>query len=800
MLTLTDVKDRLNQSLPPTGGKLSLKGLGAAAQVYRDAWGIPHVRAAGSEDAFFAQGFVTAQDRLWQMEYDRRRGSGRWAEAVGAAGLEPDLTMRRFRLEASARADYRAVNAAARSMLDAYARGVNAWIDTAVAAGSLPVEYAITGLAPEPWQPWDGLVAFKVRHILMGVFESKVWRAQLVRRLGPEKAAALAPGYSPGQLQILPPGTPYAAARKDGLVDDGLAELSRGAAALNCLAETGGGSNSWALAGSRTATGKPLLAGDSHRALDTPNVYYQSHIACPEFDVVGLAIPGVPGFPHFGHNDRVAWCITHTSADYQDLYIERFREADPGYYRYRGQWRRAEVFQETVKVRDGDPVNLPVWVTQHGPVISGGPPAGSGLAFRYTATDGPKPWPEVIPAMLRAGDGYALADSMRGWVDPCNNLLFADVAGNIGYLCRGEIPIRSMWNARLPAPGWTGEHEWTGNIPFEELPRSINPPEGYIVTANNKPVGDDYPYYISTEFTPGFRAERVTRSLLALERPTAADMAEVHAERISIPALAYVDYLKAHREQLATADPLTAQALAKLLAWSGSMDADRAEPAIYCAFRDALLYRLFRYHLGEKLAAEAWNPANRGVGVFLERAKALLITLFPPDDCRLLPEGETWPSTLAEALAQGVTTLREKLGDDPEQWRWDALHQARPRHTLSGAFPELAGLLDPPAIPLPGDGDTPLAGAYSPADLATVGGLSVARYAFDLADWENSRWAIPLGASGHPASPHYHDQSETWRQVQMIPMEYSWAGIIARSQAQQTLEPAADLEPGLESE
>ena len=224
MITCQD----LANSLPRTNGKVSLKGLAAAAQVYRDAYGIPHVRATSETDAFFAQGFVTAQDRLWQMEYDRRRGSGRWAEVVGQSGLDQDLLMRRFRLEASARADYGAVNDHTRKLMDAYAAGVNSWTDTATAEGSLPVEYSITGLTPEPWQPWDGLVVFKVRHILMGVFESKVWRAQLVRQLGPETAASLAPGYQPGQLQILPPGTRYAGTMNEGMVDDGLAELRPG--------------------------------------------------------------------------------------------------------------------------------------------------------------------------------------------------------------------------------------------------------------------------------------------------------------------------------------------------------------------------------------------------------------------------------------------------------------------------------------------------------------------------------------------------------------------------------------------
>ncbi|MFQ6026286.1 MAG: penicillin acylase family protein, partial [Dehalococcoidia bacterium] len=387
---------------------------------------------------------------------------------------------------------------------------------------------------------------------------------------------------------------------------------------------------------------------------------------------------------------------------------------------------------------------------------------------------------------LRSQDANELADSMREWVDPCNNFLFADVQGNIGYLCRGEIPIRSMDNARLPVPGWTGEHEWQGNIPFEELPRSINPEAGYIATANNKPVDDDYPYYISVDFSPGFRVERVTKGLLALEDPTAADMAQVHAERLSLPALTFIEMLKG----VEPPNEASAQAREKLLAWDGRMDADRVEPTLYSAFRDALMHELLWHNLGEALGDAAWHLTDRGKGVFYNRLKTLLIELIPADDRRLLPPGTDWPTMLGRALAQGVAALEQQLGKDPAQWRWDRLHQARPRHTLSATFPELEGLLDPPPIPMHGDSDTPLAGSYSPDDPATVTGLSVARYSFDLADWSKSLWAIPLGASGHPGSPHYHDQSETWRQVQMVPMEYDWEHIVAKSESQQKLEPA----------
>ena len=764
----------LKSAIPNLTGTVHLAGLHGAVKVFRDQYGIPHIKAESEMDAFFAQGFVTAQDRLWHMEYDRRRGSGRWAEAVGEQGVAQDKMMRRFRLEASAKADYKVMNAHTKSVFDAYAAGVNAFIHS---GGALPVEYRITGLESEPWQPWDGLIAYKVRHISMGVFESKVWRARMVREMGPESAGKLFPGVEPGYLMILPPGS-----TSPGPLDEGLKELAEGAAGLNHLNEMDSGSNSWVLGGAETATGKPILAGDSHRALDTPNSYYQNQVACPEFDVVGLSFPGVPAFPHFGHNGRVSWSVTHTAADYQDLYVERFQD---GKYLYKDQWLDAETHDETIKVRGGSDVHTTVTVTQHGPVIAGDPTQGSGLAFKYTATEQASTWPEILWQMLRAESSPELVDGMEGWVDPCNNLLFADIHGDMGYLCRGRIPIRSRVNGWLPVPGWTGEHEWEGDIPFEELPVSINPIEGYIATANNRPIGDDYPYYIAIDFTPEFRVKRVTEGLKSLNRPTAEDMAQVHAQRVSIPALAYQGVLK----QMEPLDTASKAAKELLLDWDGKMDAHRVQPTIYSAMRDALLKDVLEINLTEGLAYDAWHPADRGLGSFSNRLKARLVAMIGEDDCSLLREGDTWPTAVAKALSQAVVTLSERLGEEMNEWQWEKVHQARPKHNLSAAFPELAELLDPPAIPISGDGDTPLQGGYSPAAAATVTSLSVARYSYDPSNWENSLWVVPLGSSGHPGSPHYHDQSETWRQVKMIPMGYDWAKIEASCETEQTLKP-----------
>ena len=799
---------QLSAAIPRLSGMLRLKGLKDNAEVYRDALGIPYVRAGNERDAFFAQGFVTAQDRLWHMEYDRLRGSGRWAEAVGDGALEQDKLMRRFRLTASAKADCAVMDPHTRMVFDSYAAGVNAFIE---GHDPLPAEYEIAGIKPEEWQPWHSLVVYKARHILMGVFESKIWRARMVRAMGPEKSGELFPGYEPGHLLILPPG-----ATAPGPLDAGLAELAEGAAALNCLSEMDGGSNSWARAGEFTATGKPLVAGDSHRGLDTPNAYYQNRIACPEFDVIGLSFPGVPGFPHFGHNPWVCWCVTHTAADYQDLYIEQLRDGERPQYLYKGEWRDAEVYDETVRSSSGREESVRVVVTGHGPIISGGPEEGSGLSLKYTATesmsesglkgeqDNPahqanpenhssdNHWSAILWKMLRARNAEELVESQRGWVDPCNNFVFADVDGNYGYFCRGRIPIRSRVNGWLPVPGWTGEHEWQGDIPFEELPRSINPPEGYIATANNRPMGDEYPHYIAVDFTPEFRVKGVTQGLLSLTNPAASDMAKVHAQRVSQPAQAYLAILPNVEPQ----DALSAIARERLLAWDGSMDAHRIEPTIYSAMRDALLKELFERNLPPDLALAAWHPADRGLGSFSNRLKARMVEMLRHDDRSLLApdhpelvEGDTWPAAISRALARGVAHLRQRLGDDSDSWAWSRLHRAVPKHTLSAAHPELDGLLDPPAIPHSGDGDTPLQGGYSSATFATVTSLSVARYSYDTSNWDNSLWVVPLGSSGHPGSPHYHDQSETWRKVEMLPMRWDWPGIIANSESSQTLEP-----------
>jgi penicillin amidase len=772
-------------------GEVKVAGISQPVEIRRDREGIPHVRAGSAHDAFFGQGWVHAQDRLFQIEYDRRRAYGRWAEWVGPAGLESDRLLRRFRLEDSVRLDWEHASADTRAMLEAFAAGVNAFVQSTTRWG---VEFEIVEARPAPWEPWDSIAVFKVRHLDMGPWKAKLWRARLLRHLGPERAAALTRQPQPHPMLILPPGAEYRGVRVDGLE-----EMERHASAMALVpggpasAAAPQGSNNWALGGGRTASGKPLVAGDPHRALDVPNVYYQNHIACPEWDAIGLSFPGVPGLPHFGHNARVAWCVTHGMADYQDLYIERFDASDPHRYELRGEWREADVRRESIAVRGAAPVEIETVATHHGPVIVGEPRHGHAIACAYSAIVGPNSTFDAIVPMLRARSADELEAAMRPWVEPVNNLVFADVDGRIGYRTRGRVPVRSMANAWVPVPGWTGEHEWRGTIPFEEMPALRDPDTGFIATANGPIAGADYPHYLGLDCAPDFRTRRVVARIDALDKATAQDMAAIHADRVSLPARELVGLLGrlgvAEAPGLRRGDPRCRSALERLLAWDGVMEKGAVAPAIYAALRERLARDLLTPILGP-LASEAFATVPGGGVAHMVRLKARLPEMIRDDDRSLLPAGADWPGVLAQALAGAVTDLDAALGGDMDGWRWERLHVTRPQHPLVAGFPHLEGRLNPPSVAVGGDGETVNAAGYVPGAGYQLALTSVARYVFDLGDWEASAWVVPCGASGHPGDRHWADQLQAWAACRLLPMRYDWARVRAEAESGETLEPA----------
>ena len=723
--------------------------------ISRDSYGVPHVEGETAADAWAGMGYACARDRLFQLEYDRRRACGRWAEIAGRAALGADVLARRLGLVAAARLTVEQMSPTARAAFDAYATGVN----RAVADGALPLP---ARHAVEPWEPWHSVAAFLVRHVQMGQWQHKLANAVLLARAGADAFQRLETRPAVGTPVAVPPDgrltRPVA-----GLLDEALDEV---AAHLGFVAEVEPGSNAWAVSGRRTAHGGAVICNDSHRALDTPNVYWQCRVTCPDFDVTGATFPGLPGFPHFGYNGSVAWAITHADADTQDLYLERFSGTR---YLTPDGWAQADVRQELIEVSGGSPVTIGVWTTRHGPVVHGDPSAGLALVLKWTGTHRANRGFECLAPMLTARTVAELADTQARWVDPVNNLVCADPSGDIAYQCRGELPVRSSdAGRRLPVPGWDDRCEWTGTVPFASLPRTVDPEAGFVMTANNA-ITDAAEPYISYTFSQPWRAERI-RSLLADAPPlTTEELAGMQADTVSLHARGWGRVLA----ELRPLDDDDAEAARALLAgWDGDLAEGSARALLYACFQRALAEALYRPLLG----GPTWAWLASGA---LAPTLSMVRRWLANDTWELL--GGPMPGTAGEAVAAAArrdrvlaalpgalgaawTAAIKAGGPDRTQWRWGEVHRAVRVHPLTGR--------QSPDTPMGGDADTIQAASYgwrqdSPF---TVAALSVYRQVVDLANPGSASFVIPGGASGDPASEHFADQLALWATRRRIAM------------------------------
>jgi penicillin amidase len=743
-------------------------------RLYRDEWGIPHVQAQSAHDAFVGQGYAHAMDRLWQMDASRKQMEGRWAEWVGAAGVPADRLARRLRAAAASVRDYEALGADTRAMVDAYASGVNAYLATHPA---LPAEYQLVAGTPERWEGWHCIAAMRQRGYLMGSVWFKLWRAAAVGVVSPDDVAKLRYDDDGADRLCIPPGAD--AVRWTA----SLADLREPMHALSLLAgqdATDGGSNNWALAPSRTEAGRPILAGDPHRAFELPGMYAQMHLGCDEFDVIGFTIPGVPAFPHFGHNEHVAWGVTHACADIHDLYVEVFDPADRSRYRHRGDWLRAESATEEIKVRGGPAEPVQIVTTLHGPVIAGDPAAGAALTLKSVQFfDVDRSFDCLLP-MLRAESVDSLFRAVRGWGLIDHNLVAADTAGHIGHLVRAVIPRRPAINGWLPVPGWTGEYEWDGMIPAEQMPRTDDPARGYLVTANNRVVtaipatGD----YFSTDALPPYRARRIEELIAGLGPASPDDMAAIHHDDFSAPARLF---------QTALADVVPRSAAASsvrelILGWDGRMSPESAGAACYSRLRWALA-RIVGSRSGLAAPTNATGAALTDLPGGVSAVSHLwwvLPALLRSGDTSLAG-GRAWRELLADAL--------EAVASKPSDVAWDQLHTAAITHPLTPLLPNAPPALSPAGAGVGGDNETVWAtGCRAESGTAAVYG-AVARYVFDVGNWDNSSWIVVGGASGDPASPHYVDQHDAWSKCELIPMRYDWDTVTAPG-PQLTLRPA----------
>lgn len=563
-----------SQSRLDYSGHHVIPGLLDSVEILRDAIGVPHVRARHVTDAFFSQGFVHAQDRLWQMESDRARAYGRVSAFMGPRTIHQDTLWRSLCLEENAQKDLRESTPEVQAMFEAYAKGVNAFL----ALGILPPESQALKHIPESWQPWDCIAVFKARHLGMGRWEHKLWRLHIAQKFGTKSLQLLFP--TTPQYRNLPAHTPHVMSDINNTV------LTFGDRLVHSDSDEGG-SNNWVLSGARTTSGKPILAGDPHRAIEVPNVYYQNHLQCDDFDVIGFSFPGVPGIPHFGHNAEVAWSITHAAADTQDLFIEELN-VENNAYRRGDAWIPLACTQADVNIRGADPLTVTIRKTSEGPIID--QYGQLGLVLKAASLQSPNGTGQAILSMLYARTGRELDEAMSDWVDPVNNLLYADKLGNIGYRLRGRLPIRPLTNAWVPVSASSQRHSWQGYVPFQSMYHVANPDSGYLVTANNQVVPDTYPHYVALDFAASHRRDRIEEILLSRERWAAHDMTEIHQDVVSLSARKMIPQMRMSHP----VSPSGQKLLALLQSWNAEIRHDSIAPLVYNTIRRVLVQAIMR--------------------------------------------------------------------------------------------------------------------------------------------------------------------------------------------------------------
>ena len=760
-------------SLAQADGSLKLNGLGAPVDVVRDTEGVPHIYAKSQADAYFALGFVHAQDRLWQMEMNRRIASGRLAEILGPAALDTDRFLRTLGVARNAQAILGNLSPEAHAMLDAYAKGVNAYLDNR--RQPLPLEFYLTGApAPEPWQPadtigWQTMMSWD----LSGNWTQELLRMRLSQRLSLQQINELLPPY---------PGDPVMQTQDYTKLYRDLTGTAQQLQAIAGIAQPslveGKGSNNWVVSGALSATGKPLLANDPHLGLSAPALWYFAHLSAPGLNVIGATLPGVPGVV-LGHNDRIAWGFTNTAPDVQDLYIEHINPDNPRQYQTPDGWADFNIRVETIKVKGKPDVLLAVRETRHGPIITGALPIVDraqldtkhyAIAFAWTSL---RPDDLTVQAGMqfnRAQNWEQFVTALKDFASPEQNMVYADVDGNIGYIAPGRIPIRKPENdlkGLAPAPGWDARYDWDGFIPFDALPRQYNPASNRVYTANQKIVPDDYPYYLTSEWTLPYRANRIGELLEATGKHSLDSFAAMQGDTVSLEAR---DLLPAMRKTVPRSADAKA-ALERLNGWNGEMAADRPEPLIFNAWQRELSREIFADELGDKLMKDYWElrPAAmfdvlndiNGESRWCENIDA--------------PRGsvpQTCADVLTASLDVAIGDLKKRYGANMDAWRWGDAHQARSEHRPFSKVGLLAKIFDV-RVATPGDTytldvgrnnlrdeDEPFVNHHAPS----------LRALYDLSNLENSRFMHSTGQSGNVLSPLYRNFAKRWSEITYIPM------------------------------
>jgi penicillin amidase len=771
----------IRSPLPITQGELKIEGLHAPVEVFRDAWGVPHIYAQDHHDLFFAQGFVQAQDRLFQMEINRRLASGRLSEIIGPEAVPVDRFLRTFGIMRASRAEYPTYVQADKEILQAFSDGITAFIKSDI--DRLPIEFRLMGFKPEPWRPEHTIGWAK----FMAMMGGKDWQEELVRailtqKIGSDKAASLLGLNKPGTSIIIP-----------SALD--LSGLQPTKTPCPFIPFKGGASNNWVVHGSRTDTGSPLMANDMHLDVRIPSVWYEMHLTGGEYDVIGLSLPGVPMIIA-GHNRRIAWGITFAYTDVEDIYMEKLRTEKPAKYLYKGEWKEAGLIKELIHVKGEEkPIEHEVFETVHGPIISnqvqGAKGLGYALSLKWSAHD-PGNISQALKSLNLAGNFQEFKEAAQTWTDPSINLVYADRDGNIGYVLAGRIPKRLQNNDMGPFPGWSGENDWAGYVSADERPFLFNPPKGFIATANNRIVGDDYPHYISNDYLQGYRAERIAEVLAEKTKISKSDFSMLMGDFKSPEASRFMDAIG----KLGGQSTGTKDLLARLLSWDKTMGPESAEAALYSVLFYRLLENTFRDDLGEvtDLFLGKGLSQLKPLSTFVTHSRVILINLMsdpesPWFDDVTTPDRETLDIMIEKSLHETETFLKKSLGSDPSDWRWGTLHKMVVKHPLGEVKP-LDKIFNLGPFETGGHFSTVWQSTLMPGmDFSYNGWTASNRNIYDLQDWDKCLGSIVPGQSGMFGSPHYSDQMKLWLDVKQHPLYFSRARVEAEAKNRLILKP-----------
>jgi penicillin G amidase len=782
----------VQRTLPQTSGSLSVKGLLQPTYVLRDQWGVPHIAGNNLHDVIFAEGYVSAQDRLFQMEFNRRVAMGRLAEMFGAGDhnslVDADAFLRTLNLYGSAETEIKALDSRTYSELQAYADGVNAFLSSH--QSSLPLEFSILGISPKPWSPVDTLAYGRVVALsLDNTWYTKYTRAMIAAKVGPIVASDLFPAYPNSNptlftangiaapLVHIPTGVtaislpPAGTNEAYGAFPLLSVNLLQGAEVVHSLLgdiSSSLGSNNWVADGTRTASGAPLLANDPHLGINMPSIWYEVALRGAGLDVIGFTFPGVPGVI-IGHNNMIAWGVTNVGADDTDLYLEKLDPADhPGMYEYNGQWLPLISHQEVIRVRGGESVTITVNLTNHGPLLNS---VEADLKHYLPVA---LQWTALQPGYNFAG--FFQLDFALNWQDfqtavshisISQNFIYADTAGNIGYLMSGLLPFRNAENDTIPVDGSSSAYDWHGYVPARQMPRLFDPPTHVIVTANNQIVPPDYPYYVTTNWDQGYRARRILNLLEAIPKVSIADYERIQADVLSIPATIITPLLVSAGAS-SSGDAATAASLLK--GWDGNMTRESVAATIFEVTAGYLLRETVEPLLGKTLySLYCDNYSSSGL-------YSLLIDFLTNPAPPFFQGVQDRDSAIIRALGEALKSLRDQYGLETADWEWGKVHQASFLHPLATAIPlnlvfgtqPVARPGDDATVNVGGDGDF----AQDPPSYAQQT-VSSMREIIDLGDFDNSLWVTTTGESGEPYSDHYTDLIPLWDQNQYQHMEYT---------------------------